>query len=117
MKGDFMKRLLLVSCFTAAFALPAQAVADVSGSWEISVREFGGTNYYLPMTDGRLMLEKQGDGYSGRFNQLTFTGIVEKDGLHLTCSEQGRACGMLVVQIANNLLTGKGELIASSPQI
>ena len=112
-----MKRLLLASCFTAAFALPAQAAADFSGSWEISVREFGGANYYLPMTDGRLMLEKQGDGYSGRFNQLTFTGIVEKDGLHLTCNEQGRACGILVVQIANNLLTGKGELIASSPQI
>ena len=112
-----MKRLLLASCFTAALALPAQAAADFSGSWEVSVREFGGANYYLPMTDGRLLLEKQGDGYSGRFNQLTFTGSVEKDGLHLVCNEQGRACGTLVVQIANNLLTGKGELIASSPQI
>jgi acetamidase/formamidase len=111
-----MKRMFWM-CLSFALSSPALAASDFSGSWEVSVREFGGANYYLPMTDGRLMLEKHGDGYSGRFNQLTFTGNVEKDGLHLACNEQGRACGMLVVQIANNLLTGKGELIASSPQI
>ena len=42
------------------------------------VREFGGTNYYLPMTDGRLVLEKQGDGYRGRFNQMTFSGGLKR---------------------------------------
>ena len=116
-----MKRLfwvfLSVLLSAPALSLAAWAAPDFSGSWEISVREFGGANYYLPMTDGRLVLEKQAEGYSGRFNQLTFTGRVEKDGLHLTCNEQGRACGMLVVQIADDLLTGKGELIGSSPQI
>ena len=110
-----MKRLLGLSLLSFAFASPALAAADFSGSWEVGVREFGGTNYYLPMTDGRLVLEKQGDGYSGRFNQLTFNGTVEKDGLHLKCSDQGRACGTLVLQISGNLLTGKGDLITSSP--
>ena len=110
-----MKRLLGLSLLSFAFASSALAAADFSGSWEIGVREFGGTNYYLPMTDGRLVLEKQGDGYSGRFNQLTFTGSVEKDRLHLKCNDQGRACGTLVLQISGNLLTGKGDLITSSP--
>ena len=73
-----MKRLLGLSLLSFAFASSAFAAADFSGSWEIGVREFGGTNYYLPMTDGRLVLEKQGYGYSGRFNQLTFSGAVEK---------------------------------------
>src|SRR6188768_3522389 len=104
-----MRRLLGLSILSFAFASPALAAADFSGSWEVGVREFGGTNYYLPMTDGRLVLEKQGDGYSGRFNQLTFNGTVEKDGLHLKCSDQGRACGTLVLQISGNLLTGKGD--------
>jgi len=118
-----MKRLLGTVCLSFAFASPAltspawAAATDFSGTWEVGVREFGGTNYYLPMTDGRLVLEKQGEGYSGRFNQLTFTGTVEKDGLHLSCNEMGRACGMLVLQISRDLLTGKGNLIASSPQI
>ncbi|HEX4635634.1 MAG TPA: acetamidase/formamidase family protein [Rhizomicrobium sp.] len=112
-----MKRLFWASCLSFSFASPAFAATDFSGSWEVSVREFGGANYYLPMTDGRLILEKRGEDYGGRFNQLTFTGTVEKDGLHLACNEQGRACGALVVQIAKDQLSGKGELIASSPQI
>lgn len=112
-----MKRLYWACCLSLAFSTPALAAADFSGSWEVSVREFGGANYYLPMTDGRLVLDKQGEGYSGRFNQLTFTGKAEMDGLHLSCNEQGRACGTLVLQIANNLLSGKGALIANSPPI
>jgi len=115
--GDSMKRLLCLSAMFLALASPALAAADFSGVWEVGVREFGGTNYYLPVTDGRLVLEKQGEGYSGRFNQLTFTGTLEKDGLHLSCNEQGRACGTLVLQIAKDQLSGKGEMIASSPQI
>src|SRR5215475_10166014 len=107
-RGNFMKAMLWACTLSVGFAAPALAAGDFSGSWEISVREFGGTNYYLPMTDGRLMLEKQGEGYGGKFNQLTFTGTVEKDGLHLSCNEQGRACGTLVLQVANNQLSGKG---------
>jgi amidase len=114
-EGGVMKKLFLGFGLSFAFASPALAATDFSGSWEVGVREFGAINYYLPMTDGRLVLEKQGDGYSGRFNQLTFSGSVEKDGLHLTCNDQGRACGRLVVQISGNLLTGKGDLITSSP--
>jgi amidase len=112
-----MKRLFWFSCLSFAFASPALAAADYSGVWEVGVREYGGANYYLPMTDGRLVLEKQGEGYSGRFNQLTFTGTLEKDGLHLSCNDQGRACGMMVLQTSGNQLSGKGELIASSPSI
>ncbi|HTC84739.1 MAG TPA: acetamidase/formamidase family protein [Rhizomicrobium sp.] len=112
-----MKRLFWFSCLSFAFASPAWAAADYSGVWEVGVREYGGANYYLPMTDGRLVLEKQGEGYSGRFNQLTFTGTLEKDGLHLSCNDQGRACGMMVLQTSGNQLSGKGELIASSPSI
>ncbi|HET7085955.1 MAG TPA: acetamidase/formamidase family protein [Rhizomicrobium sp.] len=100
-----------------AFASPAWAAADYAGTWEVGVREFGATSYYLPVQDGRLVLEQQGSGYSGRFNQLTFAGSAEKDGLHLTCNEQGRACGQLVLQLSGGRLSGKGELITSSPQI
>ena len=112
-----MKHLLLATCLSAAFASPVLAATDFSGTWEVGVREFGATNYYLPVTDGRLVLEKQGEGYSGRFNQLAFTGTVEKDGLHLSCDEHGRACGTLVLQIVKDQLSGKGEMITSSPQI
>jgi amidase len=98
-------------------ASPACAAPDFSGNWEVGVREFGDKNYYLPMTDGRLMLEAHGDSYTGRFNQIVFTGGLEKDGLHLSCTERGRDCGKLVLQLSGNRLSGKGELIASSPTI
>jgi amidase len=96
---------------------PALAAPDYAGSWEVAVREFGDKNYYLPMTDGRLMLEAHGDSYTGRFNQIVFAGGLEKDGLHLSCSEKGRDCGKLVLQLSGNRLSGKGDLIASSPAI
>jgi acetamidase/formamidase len=111
-----MKRLLGISVLAFAFASPAWA-ADFSGTWETSVREFGGANYYLPVQDGRLVLEQQGNNVTGRFNELTFSGSAEKDGLHLTCNDQGRACGQLVLQLTGNQLSGKGEMIARSPQI
>jgi amidase len=98
-------------------ASPAFAAPDFSGSWEVGVREFGDKNYYLPITDGRLMLEAHGDSYTGRFNQIVFTGGLEKDGLHLSCTERGRDCGKLVLQLSGNRISGKGELIASSPTI
>ena len=111
-----MKRLAFF-----AFALPAatQALAapDFSGTWEVAVREFGDRNFYLPMTDGLLVLETHGDGYTGHFNQVSFTGTAEKDGLHLSCNEKGRDCGRLVLQLSGNRLSGNGDLIASSPLI
>ena len=107
----------LTFVFLASSAGAALAAPDYSGTWEIGVREFGGTNYYLPMQDGRLVLEASGDSYKGRFNQLRFSGSLQKDGLHLSCNEQGRDCGQLVLQLSGNQLSGKGELIASSPII
>jgi amidase len=105
----------LTFLFLVSSAGVAAAAPDYSGTWEIGVREFGGTNYYLPMQDGRLVLEASGDSYKGRFNQITFSGNLQKDGLHLSCNEQGRDCGQLVLQLSGNQLSGKGELIASSP--
>ena len=107
----------LTFLFLASSAGVAAAAPDYSGTWEIGVREFGGTNYYLPMQDGRLVLEGRGDSYTGRFNQISFSGSLQKDGLHLSCNEQGRDCGQLVLQLSGNQLTGKGDLIASSPII
>jgi len=107
----------LTFLFLASSAGVAAAAPDYSGTWEIGVREFGGTNYYLPMQDGRLVLEGHGDNYTGRFNQITFSGSLQKDGLHLSCNEQGRDCGQLVLQLSGNQLSGKGDLIASSPII
>ena len=62
----------LTFLFLVSGASVAAAAPDYSGTWEIGVREFGGTNYYLPMQDGRLVLEANGDSYKGRFNQITF---------------------------------------------
>jgi len=107
----------LTFLFLASSAGVATAAPDYSGTWEIGVREFGGTNYYLPMQDGRLVLEGRGDNYTGRFNQITFSGNLQKDGLHLSCNERGRDCGQLVLQRSGNQLSGKGDLITSSPII
>lgn len=107
----------LTFLFLASSAGAAVAAPDYAGTWEIGVREFGGTNYYLPMQDGRLVLEANGDSYRGRFNQITFSGTLQKDGLHLSCNEQGRDCGQLVLQLSGSQLSGKGDLIASSPII
>jgi amidase len=87
----------------------APAMADVSGTWELAVREYGGKNYYLPMTDGRLVIAP--DGKSARFNALTFAGTTDKDGLHLACSDGGKPCGTLVVQQKGDALTGSGLLL------
>ena len=112
-----MARLgLLAAAFLLSGSVGALA-ADFSGTWEVGVREFGASNFYLPVQDGRLVLEAQGDTYTGRLAQLTFTGHAEKDGLHLACNDQGRACGNLVLQLSGNQLSGKGEMIANSPPI
>jgi amidase len=111
-----MKRFALLA--SALFlAGPALAAPDFSGSWEVGVREFGDKNYYLPMQDGRLLLEAHGDSYTGRFNQISFTGSLEKDGLHLSCDDRGQDCGRVILQLSGNRLSGKGDLIARSPAL
>jgi acetamidase/formamidase len=92
----------------AALAM-APAMADVSGTWEVAVREFGAANFYLPMTDGRLTIAA--DGKSARFNALTFSGTTDKDGLHLACGDGGKSCGMLVLQQQGDALSGSGLLL------
>jgi acetamidase/formamidase len=111
-----MKQLVFLAS-ALLLASPALAAPDYSGGWEVAVREFGDKNYYLLMTDGRLMLEAHGDSYTGRFNQVSFTGSQEKDGLHLSCNEKGRDCGTLVLRLSGDALSGKGDLIAGSPAI
>ncbi|HUE63479.1 MAG TPA: acetamidase/formamidase family protein [Rhizomicrobium sp.] len=111
-----MKRFAFLAS-AMLMASPALAATDYSGSWEVAVREFGDKNYYLPMQDGRLLLEGHGDSYTGRFNQIAFTGNLEKDGLHLSCNDKGRDCGNLVLQLSGNRLSGKGDMIASSPTL
>jgi amidase len=111
-----MKLFLFVGS-ALLLASPALAATDYSGTWEVGVREYGGANYYLPMQDGRLILEAHGDSYTGRFNQITFSGNVEQDGLHLSCNEKSRDCGKLVLQLSGNRLSGRGNLIASSPTL
>ena len=73
-----MMKHLVFPALALLLATPALAAPDFSGSWEVAVREFGDKNYYLPVQDGRLMLEAHGDSYSGRFNQITFTGSCGK---------------------------------------
>jgi acetamidase/formamidase len=102
--------------FLAAAISTAVAAPDYAGRWEIAVREFGQKNYYLPMQDGRLILSQQAGRYSGSFGRLGFTGSLERDGLHLTCSDGGRACGQLVLRLGASGLTGSGTLIGADTQ-
>ena len=102
MKGILLSAAIVVTSPATALA------ADYAGSWELAVREAGGKNYYLPMTDGRLLIEA--GGQSASFNRLTFTGRLEKDGLHLACRTPAKPCGELVLQLTGEKLTGKGTL-------
>ena len=55
-----------------ALVLPAAALAaDYSGTWDVGVREAGNKNFYLPMTDGRLVIEA--GNRAARYDRLTFT--------------------------------------------
>jgi hypothetical protein len=76
-----MKRVFGFLGLSLAFASPALAAADFSGTWEVGVREFGGANYYLPVQDGRMVLEQQGAWLQWPLQPITFTGSVEKDGI------------------------------------
>jgi len=100
---------ILLSLAIVAMSPAAALAADFAGSWEVAVREAGGKNYYLPMTDGRLSIES--GGQSASFNRLTFAGKLEKDGLHLACRTPAKPCGELVLQLTGEKLTGKGTLL------
>lgn len=101
--------LLLAGAAIGAPALAADVSGTWSGTWNLAVREAGARNYYLPMTDGRLVIER--GGQTAHFGRLVFSGTAQADGLHLACSRQGKPCGTLVVKGAGDRLTGAGTLL------
>ena len=90
---------------------PALAQTGYAGTWEVAVREFGQKNYYLPMVDGRLSIEERNGRIVATYNQKSlFSGNAEKDGLHLTCEDNGKPCGSFVLRLSGGQLTGSGTL-------
>jgi len=104
-----MKALLAGWLMLLAGTAAAATAPDFSGRWEVAVREHGQKNFYLPMTDGRLVVAA--DGASASFGPLSFAGTLEKDGLHLACSRSGRPCGTLVLTVSRAGLSGSGSLL------
>jgi amidase len=104
---------LAVPFFAFLLLAPGVALAapDFSGPWEIAVREYGAKNFYLPMTDGRLVLEKRSDGYLAHYNELILTGSPDKNDLRLVCENAGKPCGDFSLHMAGNQLTGTGTLL------
>jgi len=88
----------------------ALAATDFSGTWEFSVREFGDHNFYLPLTDGRLTLEKRAGGYVAHNGPLTLNGTPDKDGLKLDCEQGGKSCGGFALKFSGGQLSGSGTL-------
>ncbi len=102
-----MKALFLA--LGLSILLPAAALAaDYSGTWEVGVREAGARNFYLPMTDGRLVVEAA--NRAAHYDRLNFTTSEQADGLHLACMNGTRACGALVLHLAGGNLSGSGTL-------
>ena len=98
--------VLLVSASAEVFAQ-----TDYSGTWEVAVREFSQKNHYLLMVDGRLKIEQREGRYIATYNERAlFSGTPQKDGLHLTCQDNGTNCGELVLRISGGQLTGGGTL-------
>jgi len=97
---------LLLLSFGAALA-----ATDFSGTWEFSVREFGDHNFYLPLTDGRLVLEKQGAGYVAHINKLTLSGPAGNGDLNLACQQDGKPCGSFALKMSGSQLSGTGTLL------
>ena len=98
--------VLLMSASAQAFAQTGYV-----GTWEVAVREFGQKNHYLPMVDGRLRVEQREGRYIATYNdRALYSGTLEKDGLHLTCQDNGTACGELVLRSSGGQLTGGGTL-------
>lgn len=99
--------VLLVSACAEGFAQTGYL-----GAWEVAVRELGQKNHYLPLVDGRLIVEQREGGYAGTYNgRALFSGNLEKDGLHLRCRDSGADCGKLVLQSSGGQLTGGGTLL------
>jgi len=103
MKAALAGWLMLLAGTASAAPAP-----DFAGRWEVAVREYGQKNFYLPMTDGRLVVAA--DDGSASFGHLSFAGTLEKDGLHLACNNAGRSCGALVLNVSKAGLTGSGTL-------
>jgi len=97
-----------IGAAVAIIAVSPALAADISGTWDVAVREAGARNFYLPMTDGRLVIEP--GGQAAHFNALTFAASRGADGLHLACMARGKPCGSLVLQLSDDRLTGKGTL-------
>jgi amidase len=109
-RGGRMKTALL--SLAMVIALPVAALAaDYSGAWDVAVREAGHKNYYLPMTDGRLVIEP--GNRAARYDQLRFNTSEAPDGLHLACMRGERSCGALVLQLSGERLSGSGTLADS----
>ena len=102
-----MKAFFLALAMSAALTSAALA-AEYSGTWEVGVREAGAKNFYLPMTDGRLVIET--GNRAAHYDRLNFTTSEQADGLHLACMEGTRSCGALVLHLAGDRLTGAGTL-------
>ena len=88
----------------------ALAATDFSGTWEFSVREFGDHNFYLPLTDGRLVLERRASGYVALNGPLTLNGTPERGGLKLDCEQGGKSCGGFALKLSGGQLSGSGTL-------
>jgi acetamidase/formamidase len=80
------------------------------------VREFGQKNFYLPMQDGRLVITTTDGHYDASFGPLTFTGVLQQDGLHLACRNGAKDCGELVLKAGGEGLTGGGALLGADTQ-
>ena len=110
-----MKTTLSAGLAALALSFPASAGAsDYAGRWEISGRQFGMFPAFQPITDGRLEITGAGTEFRATYNALHFTGEAQKDGLHLTCSVEGKACGTLLLQETKGALKGSGT-IAGEP--
>jgi amidase len=108
-KGRAMK-LISTIAFVLALATPA-AAADLTGRWEIAGRQFGMFPSFLPLNDGRLEIATgSGANYTARYNSLSFTGTLQKDGLHLDCTAADRPCGSIVLQESGGRLSGSGTI-------
>jgi acetamidase/formamidase len=103
-------RAFFRSCIAAAAiaATSPALAADFSGTWDVAVREAGARNFYLPMTDGRLVIAP--DGREARYNALVFTASQTADGLHLACLKGSKPCGDLVLERSGDRLSGRGTL-------
>jgi amidase len=105
MKTAFLSLVIAMAFTTAALA------QDLSGTWEVAVREAGHKNYYLPMTDGRLVIAA--DSQSARYDGLIFTRTESRANLRLACRNGNRDCGFLLLMPVGDRLSGSGTLADS----